>query len=187
MNRNKIRTIKYLIPILIPIAIAIATYVLNLETRSITYEITKSYQLINPTFIQNKNVSIYYKTRKIENLSLTSIVLKNSGNRPIKRTDFDSDIEIKVENNVHIYEASIINSSPNNIRSEIKTHNNKIIIAPMLLNPNDYITICIYSLDAIDRVQITGRIVGVRMIEQKHIQYPSNKKIKRSFATSMYR
>ncbi len=115
------------------------------------------------------SIQILYKGKSIDNLILMQMRVENSGNQPIVESDFSREISISFSNNTVIADASVYSSIPPNIGASIKiVANNKAEISPVLLNPDDSITIrfvLITSNNNLDDYQIDGRIVGVKEIK----------------------
>ena len=68
------------------------------------------------------------------------ILIKNTGNVDIPKTDFDEYIKFSFENSKPI-RVKQISSSADSLMSSPEIYNNNIRIPPLLLNANDYFTI----------------------------------------------
>ena len=115
------------------------------------------------------DIQVLYKGQPINNLVLMQVRVENSGNQPIVEDDFSRAISFSFPNNTVIADASIYSSTPPNIGATINiVDNNKAEIKPVLLNPDDSITIrfvLITSNKNLDDYKVDGRIVGVKEIK----------------------
>lgn len=183
-NADKIKLdYKFLIPIVLSILGIIGSfsiYLLSKETRSFTYEIISFNKLLNlPNLIQLenkkllyhsvKNLSLQYKNKTIEDPYYTLIKLKNTGSSPIKTNDFESNIQIQFDQNVIIFESSILDKQPKELNTNISIVDSKTIVKPTLFNPDDFITIGILSSAPSKNPIVTARIIGIKSLEGKVI------------------
>ncbi|OGP68251.1 MAG: hypothetical protein A2W27_02990 [Deltaproteobacteria bacterium RBG_16_44_11] len=178
LNNYKFITVTLAI---LAIGVSISLYFLNKETRIFTYEIISANNLINITKLIPRDDSsllykkgnpidkllFYYEEKPIKAPFYTLIRVKNVGNSPIKSTDFESPIEIQFAENIKIYECSILDTEPRNLKTTSTFINGKASIAPTLFNPGDYITIGILTSETNSEPQISARIIGIKSIEKR--------------------
>jgi tetratricopeptide (TPR) repeat protein len=123
----------------------------------------------NPKFLYKgkiDNLSLQYKNKTVENPYYTVIKLKNSGSSPIKTNDFESNIQIKFNEKVTIFETSILDRQPKELDTNISIVNSNILIKPTLFNSDDYITIGILSSLPSERPVVNARIIGIKSIKE---------------------
>jgi hypothetical protein len=112
-------------------------------------------------------LELFYNSKQIESLSVVNVLLKNSGNAPIKIEDFSVPLNIRVGGTI----ASgpiLVENSPPQVRPKFKIVNDSTIeIVPLLLNPDDAFK---FRVDVINlkndkpAIEVDGRIVGVKNI-----------------------
>lgn len=99
----------------------------------------------------------------VSNPYLTTLVLKNTGNIPISKDDYDVPISIVVQN-----EPTIILMRYEHIPEEMHTkvtHTDKeLLIAPTLMNPSDMVVIEVFTQGGMPDFEIEGHIEGIRKI-----------------------
>lgn len=166
---------------ILAIAVTLSLNFLNKETRVFAYEIISSNQIVSinrliprddASWLYKKDspidkLSFYYEDKPIKAPYYTLIRIKNYGNSPIKSNDFESPIEIEFPGNVKIYECSILDSEPRNLKTKATYNSNKASIAPMLFNPGDFVTIGILTSEINGEPQIFARIIGIKSIEKR--------------------
>jgi len=169
---------KFIITLIVTISIPIIIYAINKESRNFTYEIISFNRLLNIPVIVNidnpkflykgkiDNLSLQYKNKTVENPYYTVIKLKNSGSSPIKTNDFESNIQIKFNEKVTIFETSILDRQPKELDTNISIVNSNILIKPTLFNSDDYITIGILSSLPSERPVVNARIIGIKSIKE---------------------
>lgn len=108
-----------------------------------------------------------YEGKRIRDLSLIQIALKNTGNVPIRRQDHDEPIRLSVSDQAQIINAEIVEVSPKNVRMSVTTTlPYQVELSKSLLNPGDQAAlklVCINNDKGI--INIDGRIVGTSQIE----------------------
>jgi hypothetical protein len=178
LNNYKFITVTLTI---LAIGVSISLYFLNKESRILAYEIVSANNLISITKLIPRDdssllykketpidkLSFYYEEKPIKAPFYTLIRVKNAGNSPIKSSDFESPIEIQFADNVKIYECSILDSEPRNLKTSSTFINSRVSIAPALFNPGDYITIGILTSETNGEPQLSARIIGIKEIEKR--------------------
>ncbi|MBD8575006.1 hypothetical protein IFU04_12220 [Pseudomonas syringae] len=106
-------------------------------------------------------IRVSYQDKDISSGSLLTISISNTGQIPVKREEFDSPIKIHLSDNSSIISQKVIGSTPENLSAYTRTVADGIAIEPLLLNPNDSLTIQILSATPIDVTDITARVSGL--------------------------
>jgi len=97
--------------------------------------------------------------------ALTILTIKNNGSSPIRSDDFESDIEIIFEGTTKLIRASIIKTQPEGLKASISVKGSKAYLAPILLNPDDSVTINMLSEGLPETVSTRSRIAGIKDIK----------------------
>lgn len=160
--------------ILLSATLSIILYFKNHRQKQLCYEIEFSMPVITK---MNQDIKIFYKdTIEItETLKMVSIRFINSGNKPIKRADFESDILLKFSNSngsfPQIYEINIDQRKPSDLAIEVFNddfgcHSG---FKPLLLNPKDEFHLNILMTNY-DKLAVSTRIVGGEVDIHKKVQ-----------------
>jgi len=117
------------------------------------------------------SMQLIFNNKVVTNAMLFSVTVKNTGNQPIVESDYSKPLVFSFMPKDEIVELAIIQSIPANIGMNInKTSNYQAAVEPVLLNPEDTVTINFIvaipdNLSLKERLQIGGRIVGVKEIK----------------------
>lgn len=113
----------------------------------------------------NQHIQVYYDGKEIYDPYVIKVTIKNTGNQEITEEDFRSNnFDICFNPNVILYDASIVNAVPSNIREEIilnlETQNNRLHINPFLLNAGESFTLSLITNQETD-IFYNFRIAGI--------------------------
>jgi len=109
-----------------------------------------------------------FEDKKVSDVSIVTISLRNSGRVPIIKKDFDEDL-VFTFNAQQILSADVTKVDPADVSVTIDHYNSPqphIRMIPCLLNSGDEITISCLAT-AFKEVSVFARIVGVKSIERK--------------------
>ena len=127
---------------------------------------------LTPDHIQTfSSMQLTFNNNVVSNAILYYVTVKNTGNQPIVESDYSKPLVFSFMPKDEIVELTITESIPANIGMIInKTSTYQAAADPVLLNPGD--TVKINFIVAIpedvslnERLQISGRIVGVKEIK----------------------
>jgi len=150
---------------ILAIFIAIVIAILSNTQKELNYQITSSTELINSkeTF---KDLEVLVAGKKVTKASVYSIKVINSGDEPVKKSDFDNNISIYFDDKETIYRINIKKTIPNNLALITNIDRNSLNIYPLLLNPKDEFEIEILSSSLLEPM-IDSRIIGINKIEKE--------------------
>jgi hypothetical protein len=115
----------------------------------------------------SKDVEIRYQSNPIKSLHAIEIEVKNSGNRPIERSDFDIPLTFSFPGTV-AGTPEVIESTPPGLAVGFQTQPpNTLTLKPLLLNGGDALAFRVLVVDLSDKeppVRITARVLGVKSI-----------------------
>ena len=150
------------------IVACLLTYLANWRRNRKSLSFNTSFQ--SPIFLANKSVrkdlEVFYKSKKVQDVYLTAVVISNDGQQPIDEKDFKTDITFNIPTEVEVLEVSSADSKPENLNPQIKFTQNEVSISPLLLNPRDKIAITILTSGVKYDLKPSARIVGVKEIMQ---------------------
>lgn len=117
--------------------IAIYQFILGREVVALQIVVLSNTSLIEiePSIVDE--ISIEYQDQPVDNLSLIQIKLENTGNQEIRVEDYDRPITFTFPSEATIIEASVTDSSPDNIGISFSLSDTSIELLPVLLNPGD--------------------------------------------------
>ena len=136
--------------------------------KELKYQFTYGEVAIQNTF--KSDLEIIYKGKKVEDASAVTIVIKNTGHVPIQKSDYEGGIKLDMPGSAGILTARV-SSVPENVFPSFRFENwdadkpNERIIAPMLFNPGDRLSLFLLVSGFGKEVRMSGRIAGVKQIE----------------------
>jgi hypothetical protein len=142
-----------------PIAI---WYYLERERREVTVSLRAAIPVVSLNAPLSKGVRIYYGDKQIRTLTAYELEIRNSGNRPIERSDFDAPLSIDFAGEL-LQQPELIRSSPETMKPEFRTENSCITLEKLLLNAGDFLCFRIRSISGpgiADPFRVEGHIVG---------------------------
>ncbi|MCK5169107.1 MAG: hypothetical protein KAQ75_04435 [Bacteroidales bacterium] len=162
------------ISLLVFIYSIIATYNKEKHRTNLSIELSYFTSLILEDHTINKNIEIYYENECIKNVSIISFNISNKGNSPIIPSNFVSPIQFTFPPESKIHNIQIKRVIPSDLNPIINCDStNKIILEPLLLNPEDFLSfeIMVSNLieKEIDNIIVTGRVVDLEEITLKRI------------------
>lgn len=157
MNDFLKKNIKWIVSTILMIIIPLITYhYTNNELKQIVISASETIDLISSGNANDLKVSLNGK--ELTNPRVTRITIKNTGNVPLKKSDFQEDLEIL--NNIKSYSVLISNSEPENLGIRMVSKDEKIIISPFLLNPEEHFTIQLITDYFTPSCKILARLTG---------------------------
>ncbi|HFG1785122.1 TPA: hypothetical protein ACGF4J_002863, partial [Vibrio cholerae] len=115
-------------------------------------------------------LSTSFDGEELNSAYLSRIMIINSGNVPISRDDFDSDVTIKMGTDIGILGIRIEESSPFNLGVEYYFNENEFNFKGLLLNPNDSFVIETLSKGRPTEITVQSRISGIDRPRQMDYQ-----------------
>lgn len=136
------------------------------QAKILGYRFIEFYPLVNSEDDVINKLKIYYRDKQITSLDTILIEVTNDGSLPIKREDYDSDINISFERGI-VIDAAVSNTFPPNIPVGVAFDANHVFLKPVLINPSDRILIKILVSGSGALPKVNGRIAGVKEIQEK--------------------
>jgi len=142
--------------VLVPIII----WQVDLPSNALSLRLTSSIAL-QPTIEHSvQDIQIVLDGVNIEEPYLSTLELSNDGSQPIYSKDFDGNLEIYVDQG-GIVRVNVESTQPNGIPIVLKSENKTIKIKPLLLNPQDTISIMVISSGGAPIFKPMARIAGI--------------------------
>jgi hypothetical protein len=122
---------------LLSLAVACSIYFMNREFKSLGVTILTNTVLAKVEPSVASDITLLYKGKPADSLSLVTVKIENTGNRTIWRTDYDRPIRLVFPATTEIVDASVVEASPLHIDVSITKEQNIAIIDPVMLNQGD--------------------------------------------------
>ena len=98
---------------------------------------------------------------QLESPYLSVFELINDGSKPITTADFESPIELRLEPNAFVARARVTATTPKDLETELVTDKQSVKLKPLLLNPEDTVTIAVITSGKQPQFSPRARIAGV--------------------------
>jgi hypothetical protein len=158
------------IPLIISLIPILWTYFIHNEYRELSYEIISKIEFTSLKSEAWSDVHILYKNKAITNGGILTVKVKNTGNLPLYPKDFDGPITIKLPEESNFLFFKIVKTQPNNLLPKLFSMKNNLIVAPLLLNPNDEIIIESLIMGKMENIAVAARIGGVKEVADSKIR-----------------
>ena len=130
------------------------------------------------------DIQIVVNGAKIEAPYVYSLVLINTGSKPIPAGNFETPLQIRTLNGGKFVTAQITETEPADIPVRLSIEENQIKISPFLSNPEDQIAITLVSSGPLD-LRAQARIAGVRDITFEDTSQSKSRPIVASFFVAL--
>lgn len=133
--------------------------------KELSFGVTSAATLLAAAKSVENEASMTYKGRIVQRLSAVTLSIMNTGQLPIAVEDFDHAARVTLEPLRHIFSVTLLRCSPAHLKPNVSQIDSDIFVAPLLLNPGDFLTLRVV-LDSADRVTGTleARVAGVGTI-----------------------
>jgi hypothetical protein len=151
---------------LVAIAISIVLFFRQRQRKSLAYRILTDAAVLTVGEELRGKLVVSYEGMRVRNVQLLLLKIVNLGNLPIASADFEQPLSIRFGTTAKILSSEILNSAPEELHPNISLLNDELVLEPLLLNPNDHITIKCLVSEHDGKVHVSGRIIGVPKIVQ---------------------
>lgn len=137
------------------------------QRKALSYEILSNTPLLSIEEKIKGKLQIIFDGNSVENVHLIEVKLVNSGNEPIKPSDYERPINLTFGEDSRVLTSEVIETIPDNLKMELYTDEKSVKLSPILLNGGDSFTLkMIVSQFKIgdDDIKVDGRIAGVKKI-----------------------
>jgi hypothetical protein len=176
---------KFLGPIVtsVGICVSVTLWTLNLRRKELSYEIVSDDVIVG---LQDANTTkaianpdadleILVHGESVKNVRHLTVRIANSGHLPIRPSEFDGSIRIKLGPSAKILSATISETYPSNLEERgsgdnapisliSKVEDGKLLLRPVLLNGKDFVVVKILVKDG-GNVEIDSHIEGIKDIK----------------------
>lgn len=128
---------------------------------SLTVRLVSSSALELPADSKVHDMQIFVNGEKIASPHIYSLLLVNTGSKPIPTANFETPLQIRTLNEAKLITAQITGSEPAGIPAKLSIEENQIKIQPFLSNPGDQIAMTLVSSGPLD-LTVQARIAGVQ-------------------------
>jgi len=156
----------------------------NLPDYSLTVRLVSSSALELPSDSKIHDMQIIVNGVKIEAPYIYSLVMTNTGSKPIPSGNFETPLQIRTMNDAKLVTAQITETEPAGIPVKLSVEENQVKISPFLSNPEDQIAITLVSSGPLE-LTAQARISGVRDVVFEDTSQNKTRPLEASFFAAL--
>ncbi|HSZ33221.1 MAG TPA: hypothetical protein VK772_07915 [Puia sp.] len=152
--------------IAIIVTIVVASY--QSKRKRLLYKIVVDQKVLSSEDVKAGKVKIKYLEKEVDEIAVFILFLRNFGNIPISKNDFESPINFDFSQDCDVLSVEIIQKMPQELTPILtinKSHS--VSISPLLLNPGDFFYLKFLTSKLDNGLKVTSRIKGVKQIERR--------------------
>lgn len=127
-------------------------------------------QLVNIHSEARDRITIHFEGEQIKQVHLIEVLLKNSGNVPIRPEDFERPITVQFEAGAMPLTVDMGGKTPSELTPEFQLIENGVQLQPLLLNAGDSLKLKILVRDFTGQIAFDYRIVGISQLVDARAQ-----------------
>lgn len=137
----------------------------DLNAKSLAFQLASQVSLTAETAGSIKGLEVLMDGVKVQSPVLSVVVLTNDGKKPLPTADFEVPVELRIQEQSSIVRAEVVSTQPKDIEANITWDKKMIRFTPVLLNPEESITVSILTEGAKPAFTPRARIIGVSIVE----------------------
>lgn len=153
---------------IIAIAITVILYWIQRQKKALSWQVVSNTPLLSIDKEIKGNLEVLYDGKRVQDVQLIIAKIINTGNVPIKSTDYECPINFDFGENARILTAEVTETSPDSLKASANVEGKKVILPPTLMNNRDWITLKFLVNQYDGPISVDGRIVGVKEIKKIH-------------------
>jgi hypothetical protein len=161
-DKESILRIVAIVSPILAIIVSIGVYFAQVQKKVISYEIISVSDLLNTEYSVSEDIKIFFSDKRVKKLFIASVRVTNSGDIPIKRDDFESNIKLDLGEKSEVLKVDIPEKNPPNLIPKILSTANIVEIEPLLLNPGDTFVIQVFASGKKEMPKFDARIIGIK-------------------------
>jgi hypothetical protein len=146
------------------IVVAVYIYQRQRRRKELSYRVVSSTPLVQVAGAYGGRIQVLWDGKPIPSVSLVVLKLSNTGNQEIVVADYERPVSITFPGAGNVFTAELNRASPASLRPTLKITDRNVGIEPCLLNSGDSVTIAALVESYAEKVEIDGRIAGVKNI-----------------------
>lgn len=133
----------------------------DLASKSLEFRVASQASLEPAKNGDIKGLQITLDSILLDRPYLTVVELINDGSKPIPSSEFEGPVEVRLAGGTKVVRAQLVSANPKSLEARVTSTENSIAVAPLLLNPEDRLTISILTSGGPPSFSPRARIAGV--------------------------
>lgn len=154
-------------------ALALATVVVTTlllwmqhRRKALSYEIISRTPLLSVEEEVKGKLQILFDGKSVQDVYLVVVRIINTGNVSIESADYEDPVNLSFGENCLILTTDISKTNFKSLRASTNIEKTKVVLAPVLLNKGDSITIKMLISHFDNEIEVDGHIAGVKSIRK---------------------
>lgn len=147
------------------VAVPVRLWFADLNSRSLAVNVISQTALTSDAAGSIKGLQVVFEGVTIDAPFLSVVRVTNDGKKPIAAADFEGPLEIRAGGKEKIVRADVTGTLPHDIEASLSWDSTSLRIAPLLLNPEDAITVSILTSGKSPTLAPRARIAGVSQVK----------------------
>ncbi|WP_294769165.1 hypothetical protein [uncultured Rhodoferax sp.] len=147
------------------LAIPIWLWRADLDAKSLSLQLTSQTPLTSDSANSIKGLEVLMDGVKVASPTVSVVTLTNNGKKPLPASEFESPVEVRVAHGSQIFRAEVTSSHPKDIEARIEWNKTSVRFVPVLLNPDESITISLLTEGERPTFTSRARVVGVTTVD----------------------
>ncbi len=145
-----------LLALLVPIVI----YLKQRSIKELSFGLVRTQRMLTVADALSKRVTVYFDGESVGDVHALLFALRNSGHQAVLADDFVEPLSISFEGGT-VLDASVTDLQPKQIAANISIEGDRVIFAPLLINPGEQILITVLLSAKRQKYDFNYRIVGI--------------------------
>lgn len=137
----------------------------DLNSRSLLLSVVSQTALTSEEAGTIKGLQVFVDGVPIVAPTLSVIQVSNDGNKPIPSADYEGPLEVRFGEGTKVIRAEVTATSPRDIEAKLSSEALIVRIEPLLLNPDDSVTLSLLTSGKPPTFQPRARVAGVSTIK----------------------
>ena len=147
------------------LAVPIWLWRADLNAKSLSFQLASQVPLTTETAGTIRGLEVLMDGIKIQSPTLSVVTLVNDGKKPLPTADFEAPLELRVLEGSSVVRAEVTSTHPKDVEAKITWDKKVVRFTPVLLNPDETITVSILSEGAKPTFSPRARVIGVSSVE----------------------
>lgn len=109
-------------------------------------------------------LQVLFDEKPVENVYFIVVKIFNSGNIPIKSSDYEYPVNFNFGEKTNLLSAEVIETKPSDMKISASIDDTRVLLTPTLMNEKDSVTVKILADQFSGHILVEGRIVGIKAI-----------------------
>jgi hypothetical protein len=155
---------------LVTLFVAVAAVLFQRTRTRLEYVVTTNALLLPGSVAGDLEVS--HHDVKVRDPALAVIRIVNTGDRGIRREDFEDDLIVHLDGARELVSASWSSTRPARLRPALRIEGNLVRITPELSNPGDMLELQVLSAGRANAIEVDGRAPDLVVSRRRALPYP---------------